>query len=305
MGATSWNKFAATYRGWPVWKGRNVIGRMTGAAVRGLLVALSIATPALLLPGIAADSSQITVLVALLAGFLTFTEYNSNFPSIVEFRDAPPFNRLRFTSLFLTVLSLSAILRGLTEPSTVTTALTSIGTILGNAVDFPYSPVRLVVVMLPADTDSQIVSIVRTSAGIAYLSSLAAMIAFFVLVRVMGWPARRGAFNVWVNLPLFDPTAGGDVLERLQRDARVNITLGFLLPFIIPAVVKAGSDLIDPISTENLQTIIWTLTAWAFLPASMIMRGIAMARVAEMIEDKRRRTYANAEAEAEGSMQTA
>ncbi|MFC6635973.1 hypothetical protein [Sulfitobacter sediminilitoris] len=278
---------------------------MTGAAVRGLLVALSIATPALLLPGIAADSSQITVLVALLAGFLTFTEYNSNFPSIVEFRDAPPFNRLRFTSLFLTVLSLSAILRGLTEPSTVTTALTSIGTILGNAVDFPYSPVRLVVVMLPADTDSQIVSIVRTSAGIAYLSSLAAMVAFFVLVRVMGWPARRGAFNVWVNLPLFDPTAGGDVLERLQRDARVNITLGFLLPFIIPAVVKAGSDLIDPISTENLQTIIWTLTAWAFLPASMIMRGIAMARVAEMIEDKRRRTYANAEAEAEGSMQTA
>ena len=77
------------------------------------------------------------------------------------------------------------------------------------------------------------------------------------------------------------------------------------MPFIIPAVVKAGSDLIDPISTENLQTIIWTLTAWAFLPASMIMRGIAMARVAEMIEDKRRRTYANAEAEAEGSMQTA
>ena len=148
-GATSWNKHAATYRGWPVWKGRDVIGRMTGAAVRGLLVALSIATPALLLPGIAADSSQITVLVALLAGFLTFTEYNSSFPSIVEFRDAPPFNRLRFASLFITVLSLSAILRGLSDPSTFTSALIAIGTIIGNAIDFPYSPVRLVVLMMP------------------------------------------------------------------------------------------------------------------------------------------------------------
>ena len=46
------------YRVWPVWKGRAVIGRMTGAATRGLLVALLIATPALLLPGADAESSQ-------------------------------------------------------------------------------------------------------------------------------------------------------------------------------------------------------------------------------------------------------
>ena len=119
------------------------------------------------------------------------------------------------------------------------------------------------------------------------------MTAFIVLVRIMGWPARKGAFNVWVNLPLFDPTAGGDVLERLQRDARINIALGFLLPFIIPAVVKAASDLIDPMTLDNPQSLIWTVSAWAFLPASMIMRGVAMGRIAEMIEDKRRRTYAD------------
>jgi hypothetical protein len=125
--------------------------------------------------------------------------------------------------------------------------------------------------------------------------SLIAMTAFLVLVRILGWPARHGAFNVWVNLPLFDPTAGGDVLQRLKRDARINIALGFLLPFIIPAVVKATADLIDPISLENPQTLIWTISAWAFLPASMIMRGIAMGRIAEMIEEKRKRAYANAE----------
>ena len=267
---------------------------MTGAATRGLLVALLIATPALLLPGEDAETNQITVLVALVAALLTFLEYNSRLPSIVEFRDAPPFNRLRFVSLIATVVVLALIARGQTHPTMLSAGLTSLGTILGNAVDFPYSPVRLVVLMLPQDAAPATVELVRTAAGLAYLTSLMTLAAFIVLVRILGWPARRGAFNVWVNLPLFDPTAGGDVLHRLQRDARVNIALGFLLPFVIPAVVKATSDLLDPISLSNPQTMIWTISAWAFLPASMIMRGIAMGRVAEMIHDKRRRAYADA-----------
>ncbi|WP_236630418.1 MULTISPECIES: hypothetical protein [unclassified Sulfitobacter] len=268
---------------------------MTGAATRGFLVALLIATPALLLPGVAADSSQITVLVALLAFSLTFVEYNSNFPSIVEFRDAAPFNRLRFLTLFFTVFLLAVLQKGLSEPTLLTAGLTSLGTILGNTLDFPYSPVRLIVLMLPEDADADLVALIRTSAGFAYLISLLAMGVFVVLVRFLGWPVRNGAFNVWVNLPLFDPTAGGDVMHRLQRDARINIALGFLLPFVIPAVVKGTSDLIIPITLQTPQTLIWTISAWAFLPASMIMRGIALNRVAELIQDKRRRAYADAQ----------
>ncbi len=270
--------------------------------MRGLLVALLIATPALLLPGVAAESSQIVVLVALLASFMTFVEYSSRAPSIVEFRDAAPFNRLRFVSLFFTVFLLSAIAKGTSEPTLMSNALTSLGKIIGNGIDFPFSPVRLMVLMLPADADTVVVNMVRTASGLAYLISLVVMTAFLILVRGLNWPARNGAFNVWVNLPLFNPTVGGDVLFRLQRDARVNIVLGFLLPFIIPAVVKATANLIDPISLENPHTLIWTVSAWAFLPASMIMRGIAMNKVAEMIEEKRRRAYANAE---DGTFQTA
>ncbi len=266
--------------------------RMSGAAMRGLLVALVTAIPALLLPEVAADHSQIVVLVALLAAFLTFVEYNSNAPSIVEFRDAPPFNRLRFIALFLTVFVLTVIAKGKTEPSDFAAGLASLGTIIGHSIDFPYSPVRLVVLMLPQDVSLDAIHDVRTAAGLSYIISLVTMAVFVLLVRIGGWPVRNGSFNVWVNLPLFDPTAGGDVLQRLRRDSRFNIALGFLLPFIIPAVVKAMSDLIDPITLENPQTMIWTITAWAFLPASMIMRGIAMNRVADLIEEKRRRAYA-------------
>jgi len=257
-------------------------------------MALLLATPALLLPDIAKGSSQIVMLMAMLAGFLTFAKYYSRSPSIVEFRDAAPFNRLRFTALFATVFMLSLITKGKTDPTTITNALTSIGLILGNAIDFPYSPVSLVVLMLPSSASDEVVTAVRTSAGLSYLISLVAMTAFLILVRVLNWPSRQGAFNVWINLPLFDPTAGGDVLVRLRRDARFNIALGFLLPFFIPAVVKMAADLIHPITLENPQTLIWTMSAWAFLPASMIMRGIAMGKIADMVEEKRRRTYANA-----------
>lgn len=280
-----------------------MIERIVGAAARGVLVALLLATPALLLPNIAADSSQVVLPMAMLAGFLTFAEYNAKSPSIVEFRDAAPFNRLRFIALFASIFLLSLITKGKTDPTAVTNALTSIGLIIGNAIDFPFSPVRLLVLMLPDTADAGVVSAVRISAGLSYLISLIAMTAFLILVRILNWPSRKGAFNVWINLPLFDPTAGGDVLLRLRRDARFNIALGFLLPFFIPAVVKMASDLIEPITLENPQTLIWTMSAWAFLPASMIMRGIAMGKIADMIEEKRRRTYANAEED--GGMQLA
>ncbi|MEO0502285.1 MAG: hypothetical protein AAFZ14_03090 [Pseudomonadota bacterium] len=274
-----------------------MIARMTSAAARAILVALLIAVPSLVVPGVSMDTSQITVLIALFAATLTFIEYNAASPSIVEFRDAAPFNRLRFAALFVTVLCLSYILKGKVDPTVTTQALTSIGTIVGNSIDFPYSPVRMVVLMLPDGSEEELVQSVRTAAGMAYFSSLCAMTAFLFLVRILGWPMRHGSFNVWVNMPLFDPTAGGDVLQRLHRDARINIALGFLLPFMIPAVVKAASDLLNPITLDNPQTLIWTMTAWAFLPASMIMRGIAMHRIGEMIREQRERAYANVDGE--------
>lgn len=267
---------------------------MTGAATRGLLMALLIASPALLLPDVGADSSQITVLVALIAGFLVTTEYNATFPSIVEFRDAPPFNRMRFLALALTVLTLSAVLRDQATMGTFTGAIAALGTLIGEGLDFPFSPVRLIVLTQPETTDPALMRALRSCAGIAYFVSIIMVLAFLAMSRLRYWPGRNTSFNVLVNLPLFDPTAGGDVIERLQRDARVNIALGFLLPFLIPAMVKGAAHLIHPITIADPQTIIWTVSAWAFLPASLIMRGIAMARVAELIHDKRRRTYANA-----------
>lgn len=256
------------------------------------MMVLLVALPSIMLSGTTDDTAQTVALVAILAALFTFVEYNSAYPSLVEFRDAPPFNRVRFGTLFLTVMVLSVISKGKTDPTTLTQFFSMIGAHLADVIDFPYSPVRLVVLMLPDEASMSLIADVRTAAGMSYMISIVGLASFVLVLRLANWPNHHGAsFNVWVNLPTFDPTAGGDVVQRLERDSQLNLILGFLLPFLIPAFVKLASDLFDPITLVNPHTLIWTMSAWAFLPASLIMRGIAIARVAQMINAQRERAY--------------
>lgn len=269
-------------------KGRvTVFSRLSGALVRAILVAVVICTPALILPDTSSDTAQIVALMALFGFALTLFEYASVYPGLIEFRDAPPFNRIRFMSLFLTVLLLSLAVQSQYHASTLTRLIEVLGTTVAGSIDVPYSPVRLLQLALPADASLHQVALVRTAAGMAYLISLLTLGYFVIVMRIMGWPQAHTKFNVWVNLPTFDPTAGGDVVERLRRDSWFNIALGFLLPFLIPAVLKLVSVSFVIVTLEVPHTMIWMVTAWAFLPASLFMRGIALARVAQMIENKR------------------
>lgn len=258
------------------------------ALLRAILVMVLVATPSVLLTDVGADGKQMVALVALFAGALTFVEYNATYPGLIEFRDAPPFNRVRFIMLFFTVFTLSVIAQGMTRPSTLTELITAIGGLVGRSMDFSYSPVRLATLMLAEGATQAQVAMVRTAAGMAYLISLISLAVFMILMKLGQWPKPGVPFNVWVNLPTFDPTAGVDVINRLDRDARINIALGFLLPFVIPVVVKASSAGFEPLTLTSPQTLIWTMAAWAFLPASLFMRGIAMGRIADMIREKRR-----------------
>lgn len=272
--------------------GQTMFTRLAGAILRAALMVLLIIMPSVLLPGTGPDTALIVAFLAIFAAAFTLVEYTSNYPSLVEFRHAPPFNRVRFGALFVTVFVLSLILRGQDNPGTLSQIFTLLGTGIGAAVDFPYSPVRLVVLMLPDTVGAAQVEHVRVAAGISYLVSLISLALFVVVLRVGGWPNQRDGFNVWVNLPTFDPTAGGDVLNRLSRDSQINLVLGFLLPFLIPAMVKLAADVFQPVTLDDPHTLIWTMTAWAFLPASLLMRGLALARVAQMIGDQRKRAYA-------------
>ena len=277
---------------------RTWLNRATGAAVRAFLVMVLIVLPSVILPDIGTDTKQIVALMALFAGVLIFVEYNAEYPSLVEFRDGAPFNRIRYLMLLAIVLFLSVIVADREDPTTVSRLFHALGVVIGEALDFPYSPVRLATFMLADTATISQMTDVRTAAGTAYLVSLVSLAVFVIVLKLAGWPSTKIAFNVWVNLPTFEPTAGGDVVDRLERDARVNLAVGFLLPFMVPAVIAVITSGLPPATMASAQTLIWTMAAWAFLPASLLMRGVAMARVADMIRMKRDLKIAAEEAEA-------
>ena len=274
-----------------------VFSRFAGALLRAILVVVMIATPSLIVPGTHFDTTQIVALLALVGAVFTFIEYNSTYPSLVEFRDAPPFNRVRFGALFLSVCALSIIVPGHSDPSTLTQIIHVIGYRLSELLDFPFSPVRLMVLMLPDRAPSELLIAVRTAAGVSYSISILSLSVFVLILRINKWPSSNRGFNIWINLPMFDPTVGGNIVQRLQRDAQINLVLGFLLPFLLPAVFKLTAALFSPINLASPHTMIWTITAWAILPSFLFMRGIAMNRVARMIEEKRKQQSEESELE--------
>lgn len=266
---------------------------MVAAAARAFLVALLVVTPALLMPDTRIETTQVIVLAALVGAVMTFVEYASPSPALIEFRAAPPYNRIRFISVALAVVLLTLICRGESLPTPLTQTLRGLAVLIGQALDFPFSPVRLMMLTAPDMADQ-----LRPLAGIANAVSLATVAVFALAVRYLDWPLHAGAFNFWINLPLYDPTTGGDILLRLRRDSQVNLALGFLLPFLIPAALSAASVDASLVSRADPQTTIWMLSIWAFLPASLFMRGIALMRIAALIEEKRRRAYAQADLQA-------
>ncbi len=266
---------------------RTWLSRATAAGVRAFLVMILIVMPSVILPGISSDTKQVVALVALFGGALVFFEYHAVYPSLIEFRDGAPYNRIRYLMMLTIVVCLSAIVADQDDSTTVTRLFHAIGLITGSSLDFSYSPVRLAsYVLADGATDAQIAQ-VKVAAGTAYLVSLLSLALFVIVLKLAGWPSTKTAFNVWVNLPTFEPTAGGDVVDRLVRDSHMNLAVGFLLPFVIPAVVAVLTLGIPADTLTSPQTLIWTMALWAYMPAALIMRAVAMARIADMIRIKR------------------
>ncbi len=266
---------------------RSWMMRAMAASVRAFLVMILIVMPSVILPGISTDTKQIVALVSLFGGALVFFEYHAIYPSLIEFRDGAPYNRIRYLMMLIIVVFLSAIVADQENSTTVTRLFHALGLIIGSSLDFPYSPVRLASYMLDNNATAAQIAQVKVAAGTAYLISLFSLAMFVIVLKLVGWPSTKAAFNVWVNLPTFEPTAGGDVVDRLVRDSHANLAVGFLLPFVIPATIAVLSRGIPAETLTSPQTLIWAMALWAYMPAALIMRAVAMARIADMIRIKR------------------
>lgn len=276
----------------PAWiEVETVLSRLLGALLRAALVVVVVATPSLLIPGTTEEGAQVVMLIALALGTFTAVEYGATYPALIEFRDAPPFNRVRILSLFVMLIVLSLVAGGAGSNSLIL-VLNALGLLMGHALEFPWSPMSVVLMHLPVDAAPVTELQVKVMAGLAIFVMLSALVVFALLLRMQHWPNRGQPFNVWVNLPTFDPTTGGDVVPRLIRDARVNIILGLSATFILPVAGLKIADHFDLLILTSPQVMVWGIALWMFLPLSMFMRGLAMARIADMIRERRSRLVA-------------
>jgi hypothetical protein len=265
---------------------RIVGSRAPGAFLRACLVALLVALPQLVLGPGTGGPPQVVTLVALMAALFTLAEYAAAAPSLVEFRDAHPYNRLRVLAI--------ALLRSEWHALPLAVPVLGLGRVFATVFDLPWSPVHLLLRTLPAGVEPSLRDTVFTVAAVAYGFSLLMVLAFLLAIRLRGWPVRM-TFNVWVNLPQFDPTAGGDVVLRLQQNAVVNVSLGLFLPLIAPMVARLLAAPFDGAALADPAALVWVVIGWAFIPASLVMRGLALHRLAGLIAAHRARLRRRAE----------
>lgn len=267
----------------------------SGATGRAALVALAVVLPALIVPSTPPEMAQVLLLLAIFAGAVVLAEYASSFPALIEFRFAAPFNRTRFVLVALTVAMLSVLQRGTEMPGPLTDLVSGMASACARVLDVPYGPIRQLTAFMPETLTLAQLALIRDGAALALTLALSVIAGFVTAIRLNVWPMGQGPFNVWINLPTFDPTAGNDVVQRLLRHARINVSLGILMPFVLPGVLMVSAAMAQPINLGNPVTFVWGITLWAFIPAALVMRGVAMARVARMIRANRRR-FADGEA---------
>ncbi len=250
--------------------------------------------PSLLLPG-TTDISEITILAALAAAALVLSEYAAVAPNLLEFRGAPPYNRIRFAILLVTLTLIAIALSGGTNGSVLQRLVLAVGILLGGATDFVLSPIWLILRLMPAEATPVQVQTVRAAAGLAYLAGLVGLTVFAIVIRILGWPARGDALNIWINLPTIDPNGRGDVVVRLRRAGAVNISLGLLAPYLMPplALVIARAFGLSMLRSDLM--LVWVMSLWAFLPVSLFLRGLALRRLALTIALRRRHLEADAD----------
>jgi len=93
-----------------------MLTRLSGGLIRALLVIIIIAAPAFMLPAVSQAAQEISLIVGVIIGAFTMFEYSSSHPGLIDFRFAPPYNRIRFITFCVLVLTLIFLCRATVAP---------------------------------------------------------------------------------------------------------------------------------------------------------------------------------------------
>ncbi len=264
-----------------------MLARLPGALARALLVIVVISAPAFLLPNVSQAALEISLIIGLIAAAFTVFEYASSHPGLIDFRFAPPYNRIRYFTFASLVFLLIFFCRAMTDEDRFSSDVIGLADRAAAFLNVPLSPVNIAVDMLGTEGDESFRLLIERAAALSYTIAFASLAFFALVLWLFKWPVSRQNFNLWVNLPTFEPSSGRDVERRLRRDGVINVLLGIGLPYLLPALVSRSGGWFDPSVLANYQPLIWGCVLWAFLPASLMIRGAALLKVAYLVKKSR------------------
>lgn len=220
------------------------------------------------------------LLAAIAAAFVIF-EYGFPSPTLIEFRFAAPYNRLRFGLLAALVVLLVYAFREPVETTAGTLAVSDFAKASFDFWNFNYSPLQSFLSLAEtAGPESRI--LLGNASGLALSVTAIGVVLAGITVWVYGWPMRREHFNLWINMPTFD-AGSHDAPTTLRRNAVMNVIIALSLPYLAPLAALSFLGPLEPISSSNSQFLLWLIAIWCFVPATSLLRAIALFKVASLI----------------------
>jgi hypothetical protein len=264
-----------------------MVGRLLGALTRAVFVLFVFMLPAVMLPDIAQSALEMSLIVGGLVAAFVLIEYGASQPALLDFRFAPPYNRARFVTFATILVALVFLVRATVAGGDYAPGYLATADRLAALMDFPYSPVSLVPALTVGETDPALALLIRRAAALSLSIGLVALVFFGLLLWVFKWPQGRERFNLWKNLPTFEPTQGRSVERRLMWRGRLYIIVGLTLPFTLAVLASRAVGLVDAEALANTRNLVWGVAIWAFMPVSFVIRGLALSKIGWLVRRAR------------------
>jgi len=246
-----------------------------GAALRALAVTATVAIPSLLVaPSPVGTGPELSFLVGAAAGLMVLFEYGARTPALVDFRFAPPLNRLRFATF---VIALAAATAAAASP-----AAGRLGLTVAEAMAGPASPVDLAAWAVTRDSAPGPDPVLRAAGALTLVAALTCLAGAGAWIWFGAWPGDPERFNRWINLPTFEPSDEGDAAAWLKRQGGLAALTGLALPVALTGLGAAATRLFAADLFAAPLAQIWAAAIWAGVPACVLLRAMALLKLARI-----------------------
>lgn len=246
--------------------------------MRAVCVAILVMLPAILLPQITQSVVEYTRIFATIMAIFVLYEYGFPSPTIIEFRFAAPYNRIKYLLLLALVVAPSLMVSAALNGQEFTGILAIIATKGLALLDFPYSPI-LIVANTFSETDTALGTVLAQAIALNLVLAFACALAFCGAVFSNLWRFGGEDFNMWLNMPTYKSYEKDSLQARLSNSAFASLLIACLIPLFGPTLADVAMVLFTFDGKMTPIVMVWSISIWTFLPAMFFMRAAALTKI--------------------------